>query len=185
LIHGSTDFSLSWSPQLSALVHAGYRVILPDLHGHGGSQPATAFCTLDNLATDVAALLDHIGAEPTGWAEWSHSRWRLTGRILWQDASWRTRVLAAGPGSSFCHVAQGMTHVDLPGGLATIRVQALLIVGEHDRLFSPDDTRKTGNEIAGSTCAVIAAAAHLSNLDSRDQFNRLLLDFLASHFTVL
>jgi len=32
---------------------------------------------------------------------------------------------------------------------------------------------------------LIAAAGHLSNLDSSDQFNRLLLDFLASHFTVL
>jgi pimeloyl-ACP methyl ester carboxylesterase len=65
LIHGFTNFGLSWSPQLSALVHAGYRVILPDLHGHGASQPATALCTVEDLATDMVALLDHLGAGPT------------------------------------------------------------------------------------------------------------------------
>jgi 3-oxoadipate enol-lactonase len=75
-----------------------------------------------------------------------------------------------------------MTRFDVRGRLATIRVPALLIGGEHDRLFSPDHTREIGNEMAGSTCAVISGAGHLSNLDSSDQFNRLLLDFLASHF---
>ena len=41
LIHGFTNYGLAWAPQLAALVHAGYRVILPDLHGHGASTPAT------------------------------------------------------------------------------------------------------------------------------------------------
>jgi len=247
LIHGFTNFGLSWSPQLSALVHAGYRVILPDLHGHGASQPASAFCTVEDLATDMEALLDHLGAGPTvlcglslggmvaqqmaidrsdrvaglivansrssfsapehaaivddwvallrqhnGPVERLRTTWpTLVNERFRESSSGRAafdvwaRVLAAVPGSSFCHVAQGMTRFDLRGRLATIRVPALLIGGEHDRLFSPDHMRQIGGEIAGSTCAVIAAAGHLSNLDSSDQFNRLLLDFLASHFTVL
>jgi 3-oxoadipate enol-lactonase len=74
LIHGFTNFGLSWSPQLSALVHAGYRVILPDLHGHGASQPATALCTVEDLATDMVALLDHL----RHWA--GRSLWALAGR---------------------------------------------------------------------------------------------------------
>jgi 3-oxoadipate enol-lactonase len=77
-----------------------------------------------------------------------------------------------------------MTRFDIRGRLTTIRVPALLIGGEQDRLFSPDHTREIGNEIAGSICAVISGADHLPNLDSSDQFNRLLLDFLASHFAV-
>ena len=244
LLHGFTNFGLSWSPQLSALVHAGYRVILPDLHGHGASQPATALCTVEDLATDMVALLDHLGAGPavlcglslggmvaqqiaidrpdrvsaiivansrssfsapehaaivdnwiallrqdngplerlrTTWPVLVNERFRnsSSGRAVFEV--W-ARVLAGVPGSSLCHVARGMTRFDMRGRLATVRVPALLIGSEEDRLFSPDHTREIGNELAGSTCAVISGAGHLSNLDSSDQFNRLLLDFLASHF---
>jgi 3-oxoadipate enol-lactonase len=246
LLHGFTNFGLSWAPQLSALVHAGYRVILPDLHGHGASQPATALCTVPDLVTDVVALLDHLGAGPAvlcglslggmvaqqmaidrpdrvagiivansrssfadpeltaivdGWitlfrqhdgplkrlqATWptlinEEFRQSSSGRAVFE--AW-ARVLTRLPGSSLCHVAHGMTRFDLRGRLAAIRVPALLIGGEHDRLFSPNHAREIGNEIAGSACAVISGAGHLSNLDSSDQFNRLLLDFLPSHFPV-
>jgi 3-oxoadipate enol-lactonase len=64
LIHGFTNYGLSWAPQLAALVHSGYRVILPDLHGHGASSPATALCTVSELAADMVGLLDHLGAGP-------------------------------------------------------------------------------------------------------------------------
>jgi pimeloyl-ACP methyl ester carboxylesterase len=42
LVHGFTNYGLSWAPQLAALVHSGYRVIIPDLYGHGmaGNKPA-------------------------------------------------------------------------------------------------------------------------------------------------
>jgi 3-oxoadipate enol-lactonase len=61
LIHGFTNYGLAWAPQLAALVHAGYRVILPDLHGHGASAPATSLYTIADLAADMVALLDHLG----------------------------------------------------------------------------------------------------------------------------
>jgi len=61
----------------------------------------------------------------------------------------------------------------------------LVISGEHDRLFSPDQSREISVQIAGSRCSVIPGAGHLSSLDSPDQFNRLLLDFLASYFPVV
>jgi len=35
-------------------------VILPDLHGHGASAPATSLCTVADLAADMVALLDHL-----------------------------------------------------------------------------------------------------------------------------
>ena len=44
-----------------ALVYAGYRVILPDLHGHGASAPATSLCTVPDLtAVTWYGLLDHL-----------------------------------------------------------------------------------------------------------------------------
>jgi pimeloyl-ACP methyl ester carboxylesterase len=60
LVHGFTNYGLSWAPQLAALVHSGYRVIIPDLYGHGASSPATALSTVSDLAADMVGLLDHL-----------------------------------------------------------------------------------------------------------------------------
>ncbi len=68
---------------------------------------------------------------------------------------------------------------DLRGRLAAIRVPTLVISGEHDRLFRLDQSREISGHIAGSRCSMIPGAGHLSNLDSPDQFNRVLLDFLS------
>lgn len=88
------------------------------------------------------------------------------------------RVLSTVQGFSLCHVARGMTQFDLRGHLAAIRVPTLVISGEHDCLFSLDQSREISGHIAGSRCSMISGAGHLSSLDSRDQFNRVLLDFL-------
>ena len=247
LIHGFTNYGLAWAPQLAALVYSGYRVILPDLHGHGASSPATALCTVSDLAADMVGLLDHLGAWPAVLCGLSlggmvamqtaidrpnhvagiiiaNSRSSFTGPEdmamvdAWIDlflqesgplrrlrATWPTlvsdefresahgraafdawaRVLAPIQGSSLCHVSRGMTQFDLRRRLATIGAPTLVISGERDCLFSPDQSREISGQIAGSRCSVISGAGHLSNLDSPDQFNRLLIDFLAAHFPVL
>jgi 3-oxoadipate enol-lactonase len=245
LIHGFTNYALAWAPQLAVLVHAGYRVILPDLHGHGASAPATALCTVADLATDMVALLDHlaidnaavcglslggmvalqlalerpdriaaavvansrsafVGPEMTamvdGWAglllqpdgplKRLHATWPMLANEPFRSSAtgsavfdaW-ARVLARVPGSSLCHVARGMNQFDLRGRLHGIRAPVLVLSGEHDRLFSPDHGRDINNEIAASRHIVISGAGHLSNLDSPDQFNRLVLAFLADHWS--
>ncbi|MCJ2020469.1 alpha/beta fold hydrolase, partial [Methylobacterium sp. E-065] len=49
LIHGFTNAGWSWMNQVAALVFAGYSVILPDLRGHGLSDPAADVTTVDDL----------------------------------------------------------------------------------------------------------------------------------------
>ncbi len=246
LLHGFTNYGLSWAPQLAALVHAGYRVILPDLHGHGASQPATALCTIPSLGVDIADLLDHLGTGPAilcglslggmvaqqmavdrpqhvaglvvansrawfsgpdmaamveGWVALFqqengpvrrlHATWpSLVNDAFQASASGRaafdawSRVLARVPGASLSHVARGMTRFDLRGRLTSIGVPALVVSGEHDRLFSPAQAQEIASGIAGSTHEIIPGAGHISSLDSADRFNRLLLDFLAARFPV-
>src|SRR5919202_231020 len=60
MLHGYYFNRSMWREQLEAL-RADYRVITPDLRGHGetsagGSEPAT----MDQMAEDVAALLDGL-----------------------------------------------------------------------------------------------------------------------------
>jgi 3-oxoadipate enol-lactonase len=61
LVHGFTNYGMVWAPQLAALVHAGYRAIMPDLAGHGLSEPAQVKTTVADLAGDMVALLDSLG----------------------------------------------------------------------------------------------------------------------------
>jgi 3-oxoadipate enol-lactonase len=63
LIHGFTNAGWSWMNQIAALVFAGYSVVVPDLYGHGLSDPATTETTVDDLTRDVIALLDHLAIE--------------------------------------------------------------------------------------------------------------------------
>ncbi|MGH9807676.1 MAG: alpha/beta fold hydrolase, partial [Terriglobia bacterium] len=61
LLHGGTGIGADWSMVFAAEDPAGFRVIVPDLRGHGRStNPSRAF-TFRQAARDVFALLDHLG----------------------------------------------------------------------------------------------------------------------------
>jgi 3-oxoadipate enol-lactonase len=64
LIHGFSNFGLSWMQQLPALVNNGYQAIVPDLYGHGLSGQATQITSVEDLADDIHALLEHLGVGP-------------------------------------------------------------------------------------------------------------------------
>jgi len=63
LLHGLGSSSADWRFQLPAL-GATYRVIAPDLRGHGRSPRGTGRLTGERLAADVAALLETLAAPP-------------------------------------------------------------------------------------------------------------------------
>src|SRR6266540_4373007 len=65
LLHGWPDSGRLWRNQVPALTAAGFRVIVPDLRGFGASDApeATDAYALPFLASDVLAVLDHVGLE--------------------------------------------------------------------------------------------------------------------------
>lgn len=60
LLHGISNSGRAWAPQIPPLVHAGYRVIVPDHAGHGASARLNAAISVDDLVDDVEHLLDHL-----------------------------------------------------------------------------------------------------------------------------
>jgi pimeloyl-ACP methyl ester carboxylesterase len=61
LIHGMADSSRSWS-LTTPFLGQGYRLIMPDLRGHGGSdKPDTRDYPVSLHASDIAALIDGLG----------------------------------------------------------------------------------------------------------------------------
>lgn len=62
--------------------------------------------------------------------------------------------------------------------LSTIRVPALVVWGEEDRLIPPQQTQLMVARIPGSSGTGIAGAGHLPSLEKPQAFSRVLADFL-------
>ena len=60
LVHGITESCRTWDPVRDRLVDAGYRVIAPDLRGHGQSSPHSPY-DLGSLAGDIIAVVTTEG----------------------------------------------------------------------------------------------------------------------------
>ena len=65
LSHGFPELGYSWRHQIQPLAAAGYRVIVPDQRGYGGSSRPDAIEDYDivHLTDDLAGILDALGEE--------------------------------------------------------------------------------------------------------------------------
>lgn len=66
LSHSLAAHSGMWEPQLQAL-QQHFTVLRYDIRGHGQTQATAAPYTLDQLADDAHALLQHVGASRAHW----------------------------------------------------------------------------------------------------------------------
>lgn len=66
LLHGFPFTHAIWDAQIAAL-SASYRVIAPDLRGHGQSPPDGDVYPMETLAADVAAVLDEHDIDRAVW----------------------------------------------------------------------------------------------------------------------
>src|SRR4030095_993873 len=62
--------------------------------------------------------------------------------------------------------------------LPEIKVPTLIICGELDQLTPVAESERMHRLIDGSQLAIISDAAHVSNLEQPEQFNRVLTNFL-------
>lgn len=67
------------------------------------------------------------------------------------------------------------------GRLEEIDVPVMVLVGEHDRLTTPDVARGMASRIPGARFVLIPGAGHLSNLENPRAFVDALLAFLRAH----
>lgn len=81
LVHGWAARGAFFAPQIEALA-AGWRVVIPDLAGHGASRGAGA-PTIAGMADDVFALLERLDLKrvlAVGWSMGASVLWELLGR---------------------------------------------------------------------------------------------------------
>ncbi len=63
LVHGWPELWSSWRHQIRPLADAGYRVVVPDLRGYGGSDKPHAVAAYDmaSMMADLLGLIDALG----------------------------------------------------------------------------------------------------------------------------
>jgi pimeloyl-ACP methyl ester carboxylesterase len=71
LLHGGLGHSGNWGHQVPALLAAGRRVILIDSRGHGRSTRDARPFKYQLMASDVLAVMDHLGVDRSAFVGWS------------------------------------------------------------------------------------------------------------------
>ena len=71
---------------------------------------------------------------------------------------------------------------DSASTLRAVKVPALVMVGDRDPITNLEDARRMAKLIQGSKCVVIDKAAHASNFDQPEAFNRAVTEFLGMRF---
>ena len=64
IVHGLTDDADCWLGVASRLAAAGMRVVIPDLHGHGESEPGNAGYRIATFVADVLRTAETMLSEP-------------------------------------------------------------------------------------------------------------------------
>jgi pimeloyl-ACP methyl ester carboxylesterase len=97
LVHGLGGWAGNWQALVDRL-EGDFRLVIPELGGHGGSEPLRGARTLEPFVDVLLEVLEHEGAVPAPWV--GHSLGALVGlhaAVRRPDAVSRL-VLAAAPG---------------------------------------------------------------------------------------
>jgi 3-oxoadipate enol-lactonase len=123
LLHGATLDGHAWDAQVAAL-RDRYRVVVPDLRGHGTSAMDGRF-TFDDAVADVLALLDELGLDAATGAPVVLVGLSLGGNIA-QEIAYRApeRLSALVVADSTCNTAERHP-MAAPLTIATLSTMAL------------------------------------------------------------
>ena len=87
------------------------------------------------------------------------------------------RDIRATPVEGFAGCCDAIAKVDVLDRLREVKCPTLVIVGEQDHGTPPEAARLIHENIAGSELLIIPSAAHLSNVEQAEVFNKALLAF--------
>lgn len=238
-LHGYPFNRSLWNEQ-AGVIGKSYRVLAPDLRGHGDSDVAAGPAAMDLMARDVAALMNELqiehavigGLSMGGYVALAFYRLfpeRVDALILADTraqadteegknlrAKQAVQILAEGMAGIADAMLPKLLHPETvskrpelvrrvrdmilytkPAGAAAalqgmaarddqtqlleqISVPSLIIVGRDDAITPVADAEMMNQKIKGSRLVVLEAAGHVSNMEAAEEFNRAVLDFLAT-----
>lgn len=89
------------------------------------------------------------------------------------------RIIQSNSSTGICGALLALaSRTETTEALAAIRVPTLILVGEHDALTPPSASQEMKDRIHQSEIHIIPNAAHMSNLENSEAFNRYVVKFL-------
>jgi 3-oxoadipate enol-lactonase len=142
-------------------------------------------CTAAKIATsefwlDRAATVRSAGLEPI--ADTIVGRW-FTPEYAAAEPQTVQRyraMLVATPPEGYARCCETLAAFDLRDHLGSVDVPTLVLAGGGDPVVSADDAAELQRGIPQSRLAILSPAAHLANVERRDEFNRELLAHLTA-----
>jgi 3-oxoadipate enol-lactonase len=90
-----------------------------------------------------------------------------------------TQCMSLVPAATYRRALEALVTFDRRANLAQINVPTLLVAGEHDRNAPPSVMKKMAEAIPRSSYIEMRGIGHLQNLEAPEDFDGLLLNFLA------
>jgi 3-oxoadipate enol-lactonase len=90
-----------------------------------------------------------------------------------------THCMSLVPASTYRRALEALVTFDRRANLPLIQVPTLVLAGEHDRNAPPSVMKKMADAIPRSTYLELPGIGHLQNLEAPEDFDGLLLNFLA------
>jgi len=90
-----------------------------------------------------------------------------------------THCMSLVPASTYRRALEALVTFDRRANLGQIRVPVLMVAGENDRNAPPVVMKKMADAIPDATYLEMKGIGHLQNLEAPDDFDGLLLNFLA------
>ncbi len=232
LVHSLGTAGFIWE-ELADRLAGRYRVVLPDLRGHGRS-PRSGPLTMAAMAADLAGLARGAGMVPAVWLGISmggvvvqevyrrrpeavrglvlactfahvdpeaarrrveerrafladHSLEEFARRYVEQTLRPTTpadrreavlRAMSAMDPAAYLEAAEAVFAADTRDVLPAIAVPTLVLGGERDAGYPPEEMRALAAAIPGASVEIIPSAGHLAHLDNPDAFAEAVLAFL-------
>ncbi|HYR65338.1 MAG TPA: alpha/beta fold hydrolase [Reyranella sp.] len=123
-------------------------------------------------AGSLAALADGT------MERWFTDEFKKVNPVRWREI--RDTISGTTP-AGFLGCAAAIQNFDYEGKLPTIKLPTLVICGDEDPGTPPDRNKLIASKIAGGRYEGIAKARHLPNVERPDQFNRVMMAWLAAN----
>lgn len=91
------------------------------------------------------------------------------------------KLISRTPVEGYVGCSEALVRINVTSRLFNLRIPALVVVGEHDPGTPVSMAKAIHENLPLSQLEVISQAAHISNVERPDEFNRLVLDFLSRH----
>lgn len=179
LIHGGWSDVTEWDPQQGPLSE-GHKLIRYDRRGCGQSEPKEVIQLPDLWVEDLRNLMDALNIHDAIVGGTSFGGMLTIEFLLKYHERVKGAIIVSATADGYEGEAEyAVPFPDRLAALRDVRTHSLVVHGTDDDVFPVSDAEAIADAIPNSQLAVLKGS-HSVNIDNPEEFNRTVLDWLAT-----